>query len=803
MLKNILITSLRNFFRNRSFSLINLVGLSVSMSLAMLIIMIIKEQYTFDNFHKDSDRIFRVNTKLHHPEWGSIDFASAPIALGQAIKDDYSFSENVVRINRQLVTDATYGNVNVGMKGLLVDPSFVEVFNFPFEKGNAAKALTTPNSLVLTQRAAEKVFGRSEPIGQTITLAGFGEFTVTGVLKELTSKTHLDFEMLCSISSLPMLEEKGVLSANLDNWSAYYNNYVYIKLKDGQKREEVERALGILNDKYAKNLTDNGRDIAYTFYLQPLGDITPGPELGGQMGHGMPAFFVLFLGVLAAVVLLMSVFNFTNLTIAKSLSRAREIGIRKVVGAKRSQVFFQFVGEAILFSLIALVFSYLLLQFLKTGYLQLSLNEDFVMNLEEDLSLYLMFVAFAMVVGLLAGVLPASYLSAFKTSAVLKDAKNLKVYSRLTFRKVLMVTQFTLSVIFVIVSVVIYRQVNFMLNADYGIEQKNNLSLHLRHVPFEKIAEEIRSLPGVVSVGGVSHKLGTFDGGTSRFKRSEADEAQSIFQYKTDDQYIRNLSLTFLAGRNFEPFAPNGIEKEVILNESAIAALGFGNPIDAVGQTVLVDDTLQLQIAGVVRDFHFRPMNNKIGPLALRFSTSEIQYLNAKINPVEKENIVASIAALWKKYDAVHPAEYMMMEQEIDEAYRESGMQDMVVIIGYTTFLVISLACLGMLGMAMYASQVRVKEVGIRKVMGASVADVTMLLSKSFMVLIGVAISIGVPVSYILGELFLEGFAYKAGITPLMLGASVSVIIVLGLLTVWSQTIVVALANPVKWLRHE
>lgn len=803
MLKNILVTSLRNFFRNKSFSLINLIGLSVSMSLAMLIIIIIKEQYTFDNFHKDSDRIYRVNTQLIHPEWGNIEFASAPLPLGQALRDEYSFSENVVRVNRELVGEATYANVNVGMKGLIVDPSFLEVFNFPFDKGNAASSLIAPNSLVLTTQAAEKIFGRNDAIGQTISLTGFGEFTVTGVLKEFQSKTHFDFEMLCSISTLPSLEKNKAVNPLLNNWSAYYNNYVYIKLKEGSTTNEAEQALAEINKKYGTGLRSEGRDIAYTFSLQPLEKITPGRELGSQMGHGMPAFFLVFLGVLAGVVLLMSVFNFTNLTIAKSLSRAREIGVRKVVGAKRHQVFFQFIGEAVVFSLIALVFSYLLLQVLKTGFLQLSLNEDFFMNLNEDFTVYVIFVLFAIFVGLLAGVLPASYLSAFKTSAVLKDAKNLKVYSKLTFRKILMVTQFTLSVIFVIAAIVIYRQVDFMLTSDYGIEQKNNLNVSLNNVPYEKIADEIRSLPGVVNVGGVSDKLGTFSGGTSDYKKNDTDKAIAIHNFMVDDNYIENLSLKFVAGKNFNELEQKGREKDVILNETAIADLGFNHALDAIGQSLYANDTLLLQVVGVVKDFHFRPMNNKIGPLALRFNTSKIQYLSAKIHPVEKESVIASIEAVWKKYDPTHPMEYMMMEQEIDEAYRESGMHDVVAMVGYTTFLVISLACLGMLGMAMYSSQIRVKEVGIRKVMGATVTDVTLLLSKSFMILIGVAILIGVPISYIMGEMFLEGFAYRIEITPVMLALSVSIIMGLGLLMVWSQTILVALSNPVKWLRHE
>lgn len=802
MLKNILVTSLRNFIRNRIFSFINLIGLAVSMSLSMLIIMIIRDQLSFDNFHKDTDRVYRVNTILVHPDWGNVDLASAPLAVGEVL-NDYSFSENTVRINRELRGDAIYQDVNVPLAGLLVDPSFLQVFNFPFAKGNPATALVLPNSLVLTHQAAEKLFGTADPIGKTMSISGFGEFTITGVLDEPAGKTHLDFEVLGSISTLATLEKSNPASAAPDNWNAYYNNYVYVKLKDGRSANELEQVLADISKRYGVGLKSDGRDIAYNFYLQPLEKITPGPELSGNMGKGLPGFFLVFLSVLGGVVLLMSVLNFTSLTIAKSLSRAREIGVRKVAGANRRQIFIQFIGEAIIFSLVALGFSYALLQVLQAGFLELSLNEDFFMTFDEDLSLFGVFILFAAGVGLLAGILPATYLSAFRPSRVLKDVQNLKIYSRLTFRKVLMAVQFTLSVIFVTVALVVYRQIDFMLTADYGIEQRNNLHVRLRSVPFETLANEVRTLPGVVRVGGVSHRLGTWEDGSADYTRNKGQKPLVVRHFMVDDNYVENLSLDFVAGRNFNATDQTGHEKEIILNEAAVSSFGFERPMDAIGESIYAGDSLTLRVVGVVRDFHFRPMNNKIGPLALRYNTERIGYLSVNVIPAQKGSTVQAITEIWKKHDTVHPVELMMMDEEIDDAYRQAGMNDVLVIVGYITFLVISLACLGMLGMAMYASRVRVKEVGIRKVMGASVINVVMLLSKTYMILIAVAILAGVPVSLILGGMFLEDFAYRIEITPLLLGSGIFIIAGLGLLTIWSQTVVVALSNPVKWLRHE
>jgi putative ABC transport system permease protein len=808
MIKNIFTTALRNILRNRTFSLINLIGLSISMSLGMLIIQIVKEQYTFDNFHKESERIYRVNTRVTKVEGYSLDFASAPLPLGSAIQDHYTFAENVVRINRHFLGYVVHKSTTVPLNGLVVDPSFLTVFNFPLLKGDATTALAEPNGLVLTHRAAEKIFGQSEPLGQIVSVDGYGDFMVTGVLAEFASKTHFEFEMLSSTTALPAFEKnrnrKIVYETSLDNWNNYYTSYIYLKLDEGQNMATVGQALTDISKKNYEGLSMvDPSDKGFEFYLQPLSEITPGPELAGQMGAGLPSFLLIFLGALAGIILLMSVFNFTNLMIAKSLSRAREIGVRKVVGAQRSQVFFQFIGETVLFSLIALGFSYVLLQLLKRGYLQLPLSQNFSMDLNEDITLYLIFVGFAVIVGVIAGLLPAGYLSAFRPVNVLKDSGNLKIYSRLTFRKVLMVAQFTLSIIFVIGVLVIYSQIHFMLKADYGFDQKNKVNINVQGVGYEKIAEEVRNLSGVERVGGVSHPLGTYNSRSSSYKRNPQDEPFSMNDIIADENYIDNINLIFLAGNNFDAQNQNEQERHILLNETALSKFGLTDPGAAIGQTLYVDDSTMLTVLGVVKDFHARPLSSKIEPLGIRYDLSKLDYLSASIIPAQKEAVIAGMKKIWKKWTPNNTFEYKMMEDEIDDAYRESGMQDMLAVVGYITVLAITLACLGMLGMAMYATQVRVKEVGVRKVMGASVMDVVILLSKSFLMLIGIAVVIGVPISFFAGNLFLDTFAYKIEITPLLLGTGVVIIMGLGLLIVCTQTIKTAMANPANSLRYE
>ncbi len=803
MFKSMLVTAVRAMYRHSSFTLINLTGLAVSMSLALLIMVIVKNQYTFDNFHVDAERIYRVNTRAIRTNGEREPYASVPFPLGQVLKDEYSFVEKIVRLNRQLNSDAIYGNVNVPVHGLFADPSFFEVFNFPFEKGDPVTALRQPNSLVITREAAHKIFGIREPLGQTISLSGYGEFVITGVLKKFLGKTHLDFEILASTAALPLLEKKGVVMASLDNWNNYYMGYVYIKLKDGRPIGEVEQALDDISRKFYANLKLEIRDKGYEFYLHPLSGITPGPELSNQMGQGLPDILLVFLSSLAAVIMIMACFNYTNLMIAKSISRAREIAVRKVIGALRWQVFLQFITEAVVFSLLSLVISYILMQMLKPALLQLHIASEFSVDLNEDYILYLMFIGFAIGVGIIAGLLPAGYLSAYRPNKVLKDAGNFKIYSKMTFRKMLMVAQFALSLIFIVVVLVIYRQVDFVLHADYGFKDTDKANVRLQGMSFTKLANEVKKLPGIVSVGGISHSLGTWQDRSSDYRRSPEDEPFEMRDFMVDENYLVNLDISFVAGQNFISEGESGREKHIILNESALPLFGFQDPPSALGQAIYVNDSVMLVVVGVVKDFHFRPLNYRIGPLAFRNYIPEVTILNARIFPGMKDTALAGIEAIWKKLDPVHSISMKMMDEEIDQAYIDSGFTDALTVTGYIAFIAVCLACLGMLGMAMYSTQIRVKEIGVRKVMGASVSEVVLLLSKSFLQLIGLAIVIGAPVSYFLGNLSLQAYAYRITITPLLILSGIALITLPGVIAIGSQTVKAATANPVDSLRYE
>ena len=803
MIRNYIRIALRNIWSNKTFSLINIIGLSVSMSLGLLIILIVKEQYSYDDFHKDADRVYRVDTRALRVNGGTEDYATVPLPVAAVLKESYSFTDEIVRLNRHLNQDLKYGDVTVPISGLFADPSFLEVFNFKLEKGNPSTALSSPDGLVLTPESAKKVFGNTDPIGKTVELNGYGNFTVTGVLDKFPGKTHFEFEALASMTAIAGLEKQKVMSSTLDSWTNYYSGLIYLKLKEGKNKKEVESALDAISKKYYAGMQLEVRDKGYQFFLQPLTKISPGPILSNNMGRAMPQIVLVFLGILATVIMIMAGLNFTNLMIAKSLKRAREIGVRKVMGASRWQVFLQFIGESVVFSVVALFFSYLILQFLKTSFLQLRITQSFSVDLEESTGIYIFFLLFAVLIGIVAGLLPAAYLSGFKPVKVLKNVIGSKVGTRVTFRKVLMVVQFSFSLVFIVCVLFISRQVNFMLSKNYGINEKNLINLRLQGNSYEKLSSEIAKISGVKRIGAVSHSLGTAADRSSDYRRNKGDDAFEMRDFCVDNNYLQNLDIKFVAGREFRPGLSDEQESEVILNETALQRFGFKDAASALNQTIYTDDTVQLHVVGVVHDFHFRTMEYAIGPLALRYKPGEFNLLSIAVDPAAASSVEASLEPVWKKYDKVRPVDFKTMERDIDDTYVESGYLDIIKIVGYISFLAITLACLGMLGMVMYSTQLKVKEIGVRKVLGASVKDITLILSRSFMILIGISVLIGVPLGYFIGNIFLQSFAFRISDTAFLAFLAIVITGLLGLITICSQTVRAAMANPVKSLRTE
>lgn len=811
MLLNDIKISLRNLRKYKFFSALNIVGLALSMSVSLVIITIVRNQFGYDTFHPAPERTYRVITEALRKEDGSEKYASSPFPIAEALRNDYAVTEAVTSLSFGPSGDAVVGASTLPIRSFYADPAFFHVFNFPLEAGNAADALAEPFSLVLTREAAVKFFGQENPMGQTVDIRGFGQFKVTGVLKKITQKTHFDFEALASSATIAPIEKnlppEAADRSLIGNWTNYYGSFTYALLPPGKTKAELETVLAELAESRYRGLALETRDAGYRFAAQNLLEISPSREILSQtIERAMPIFVIW--GLLGFVVLL-TVFpciNYANLTIARALVRAREVGIRKVMGARRGELMRQFLTEAVLTTGIALVLAWGLRLVLNAFVVRMipdsDLQSDLYNPLAEDTVTWAAFIGLALLTGLLAGWAPARYLSRFRPDAALRDVSKIRLFSRMTLRKALIVTQFTVSIIFVIVVSALWQQTNYALRAEYGFDKDNLVEVRLQGQDYRTLAAEIARDHRVVRVSASSHSVGTWQDGSVDLRKTRDGEPVQIRHFAVDQQYVENHGLQLLAGQNFPADANPRRQQFILLNEKALETLSLGAPAEAVGKTLWLDDTTEVAVLGVVKNYHFRPVTfYTIGPLALLFRPSEFNQLDVRLAPGDPSAALAHLEGVWKKLDPVHPIRYAFLDEEVRNCYAE--MRTMTAVIGFFGLLAISIACLGLLGIVTFTVETRGKEISIRKVIGASVADLALLLSRNFLALLGIAVFLALPVGYLLADQLLNFFAYRVPIGFGILGGGALVLIVLGLLTVGVQTVRAALGNPVENLRNE
>ena len=800
MFKNYIIIGIRNILRYKVFSFINVFGLAISMSICLMLIMVVADQMSYDRFNTKSDRIYRINTERNDTNDPVNVFATSPLPLASTLLTDYTSVEKAVRIRRG------FGNswigidedINVPLAGFFADQEVLELFEYELTYGDPTTALEEPNSVVLTQKAVDKLFKIENPIGEIITVGDLGDYKVTGVIKDNDNKSHIVFEAFASMSSLKKLEADSTFTTSIDSWQTSTLGWVYLQLKEGISKGQVERELSEIN----KAQYDDIPEISYKFELQNLTAINPGPLLGNQIGPGMPMIFVYFLGGLALIIMLSSCFNYTNLSIARAMTRGKEVGIRKVSGAVRHEVFLQFIVEAIIISLLALILSFVLIQFLKPAFQSMNFTSLLKWDLKLDFVVYAVAVAFSVFIGLMAGTLPAIVMSKFKPIQVLKDFQGVKLFSKVGLRKSLIVSQFVLSLIFIISSILVHNQLDLMVKADYGFESKNTVLVYLNDVDRETLTTELKKYPDIVSVAPSSHLPAAGTSYGMEVFRSFEEEAIETNYYAVDQNYISNMGLTLLAGKNFPEEISGDDEKYLIINEKAVEAFALQNAFDAIGQTMYTEDSAEVQVIGVVKDYNHQMMMSEIGPLVLRYLPSEFSMLQVKTTGIDVDQSINQIEEAWAAVEPVKKIDHRFMAHEIEQFY-DLLFGDLKSIVVLISFLAISIACLGLLGMATFTAQTRLKEVSIRKILGASDSMLVYLLSKGFIKLLVIAILIAIPAAYFVNNLWLEVMAYRVNFNVGVVSLAVFILAILGAITIGSQAIKASFTKPVDNLRNE
>lgn len=796
MLKNYLLITVRTLWKNKGFSAINIFGLALSMALCLLIILLIADQRSTDQFHPNKDRIHRVITDLKLRS-GSTWFATSPAPLADILASTYPGIEATLSMSR-LRTLGTAEERSFPIRGIYAEDTFFDFFDFELRTGQREQALTQPNTVLVSEATAHKFFREKDPVGQTITLGEEGEFVITGVFAPTERRTHLEFE---AVASYTTLETQNRIAERWQN--NIFSFYTYLMLEEGTSIEEIAAHFPAV----VAQQFEGGDNFLNGFTTQPLTGIKMGRELSNRLSSGIPPMMIYFLGGLGVLIMLTACFNYVNLSVARSLQRAKEVGVRKTFGAQRAQVIRQFLSESVVIAVCALVVGVALLVVLIPNFNTLAFVQDIGMHVSIDMidyRLVLVFLLFSLGIGLLAGLYPAFVLSAFKPVRVLRGLAAPRGFSGKLLRKALLVAQLSLSLLFILSTLLFLQQSKVVLSADYGFDREHILNVSLHDIPYATFRAEALRQPGVVEVSATSLIPATGDQHRLGVRLPDQDQAISSAVFSVDEHFLQNLRIDLAAGRAFSSDFVTDTEQALIVNEKAIQRWDLGTSAEAIGtmvQVIINGEESPMQIVGVVKDFHFRDLDAPIEPLMLRLQPDGVQYANLRIQPLAATDVIESMKAVWDELPTTYPFEYGFYDDQIEERY--TYLQDTASIIGITASFAIFIACLGLLGMASFSTQARLREVGIRKVLGASTNHLVFLLSREFVLLVGVAICVAVPLAWFLNDLWLQTFAVRTSLGVGILGVGVGALALLAVLTIGSQTLKAAITNPVETLRAE
>ena len=790
MLTNYLKIAWRNLWKHKLFSAINIVGLGVAMTFCFLQLIQVQGSFEKDSFHPYPDRTYRILTDAVDREGKVYHLASTPVPLGEKLKNNYSGIEKTVRVIRSFGGNLSNGLKSLRLNGMYVDPAYFDVFGFQLEKGKPA---VEPRTMVLTHETAERFFGTANPVGKTLTQKDLGTFTVTGVFAPLNDyRTHLRADLVVSMATYPLLNQDD----KKNDWLAY-DAYTFVLLNKGANLNALDRALASVGKDNSKNVNFQNQK-SHAFRWQRLLDISPDYENLLNNPYVEPIWKVGVNWLMALIIVSLAAFNYINLTLTRSLSRAREVGVRKVAGAARSQLTIQFLTETVLISFLALGIAWLGLQFMQAyvhvGWL--------TWHVQHVAALWGLFIGFTLLTGLLAGLLPARMLSSLQAVHILKGEIGPTTFGKAGFRKTLVVIQFVVALVFMTFNGIANSQFAYMATDNDNFNRRHILNIPLTDSSdFRLLQNEMKTLAGVERIG-LASALFHESAGKAKLSRKtrKEDQRTDAYMYAVDAGFIQNMKLIFVAGQNIPQSTSDSSSRFVVLNEKAVQTLGYRNPKDVIGQTIGLNDTPVL-VSGVVKNFRFMQYELPVSPLVLGYDAREIAVLSVYTTATaDPDKLTAALAGVWKRLQPHESFVYAWYEQQLYEEYREGGDQKFMAVIVFIVFLI---AGLGLLGMVTYSTEKRAKEVGIRKVMGATIPQLMSLLAGDFLKLILIAGAIALPVGYLLGSLFLHIFTYHASLGPGTFLLCLGSLLLIGLGSIGIQTYRTASSNPVKTLRSE
>lgn len=807
MIKNYIKTAFRSLIKNKGFTAINVFGLALGLAACLLIVFYVFDELSYDRYNINADRIYRVNEDLKLGD-NKVQYAVCMPPLAQTLKNDFPQVENTVRLKNAGGMHVKKGQESILENNVLfADPSIFDVFTLPILYGDKTIALTEPNTVVITESTAKKYFNRVNVVGQNLITDGNHAMKITAVIKDIPQQSHFHADFILSMASFPDSRSNEWLRSD-------YNTYVL--MRKGADYKKLEAQFPQLLRRYSGDQMQAELKMNYDKFEQsgsyfrmnmiPLTDIHLHSNQTGELSPNGTTQYVYIFSVIAIFILLIACVNFMNLSTARSSNRAREVGVRKVLGSARKYLVAQFLSESILVTLFSVIIALFIAMVTLPAFNQFS-GKDITINSTTLLWLIPASILAVLVIGSLAGLYPAFFLSAFKPIDVLKG-KISTGFKGGRLRSILVVFQFSISIVLIAGTLVVYNQLHYIQNRDLGYDRnqvlviQNAFELGAHAKTFK---QEMKQLPGVEDATLTEFLPTTQNRNTAIFyKQAVADPKQAIFPqtWNVDDDYVKTLGMKMVAGRNFLAQMPSD-SSAVVINQTAAKFLGFTN--NAVNKIIYkssggTNPTFKAYtIIGVIKDFNFSSLRENINPVILQLG-DDTGDLSLKVQTANLPALLAQIETKWQGMSAAH-LQYSFMNQDFDAIYRTEQRTGTIFIV--FTILAIAIACLGLFGLAAYAAEQRTKEIGIRKVLGANVSVIVAMLSRDFIRLVCIAILIASPFAWWAMNKWLQDFAYRVNFQWWILGIAGVTAIIIAFITISFQSFKAAVANPVKSLRSE
>ncbi len=794
MLKNYLKIALRNISKNKVYSFINIFGFSIGFAVCMLIFLYIQYEFSYDKYNKNFNNIYRIVVYLNSGV-NTFPMAATPPALAASLKEipGIKSTERLSVECKNVVV--RYNNISFNEdKFFFADSSFFNIFTIPVIEGDESTALKNPYAIVITESIAKKYFGNSNPIGKVLEINTFDNnhiYEITGIIKDFPGNSHIHPNFLASFKTLQLINP-SMNSSKMQQWGmcSYYTYALAAKNSNLTKLNADLR--NVIIEHIGKNNIDD-----WNYKFQHLSDIHLKSNLQLEVEKNSSISTIIIFSAIAAFILLLSVINFVSLSTTGYLDRTKEIALRKVVGAGRAQLIIQFMGETVLLTLISALIAVSIVEIILPEFNSL-IDRNISLNAGE----FGLILIGSIFIGILSGSYPAFYLSAFSPQAVFR--KNKIGMDKGLFRNILVALQFTIVTIIIASTIITFKQMIFIKNKDLGYKKDQVIILPLRHEvlhsKYEILKNKLSSLSGVEAVSGSSGELGN-----TNFIGNISYAGKELFKIRfiaVDYNFLKTMNLKLISGRNFSRGIPSDSTDAIIINEAASKILSKMNLLDKpLEATYFRYHSMPSHVIGIVKNFNYRPIYYPVQPLVIYLSPGETEFMAIKLSPTNMTTTINGVKKAWKELVPQYPFDFSFLDKDIESKYR--GDELFTNIIEISSYLAIMIGCLGLFGLANYSTRKKTKEIGIRKVCGASINEIVILLLKEFILLVVISGIVATPISYFIMNKWLENFAYhiNVGMFPLFIAVIISLVISIS--TVSYYAIKTATANPIKSLRYE